>query len=78
MVAEVRLRSLARRWGQGRKVIAFPAVAVQLALEEPPAGLILETPFTSIAAMGRHHYPLLSLLLGRLIEARYDNLAKIE
>jgi hypothetical protein len=53
------------------------AVAVQLALEHPPAGLVLEAPFTSIAAMGRHHYLLLHLLLGWLLDARYDNLAKI-
>ena len=53
------------------------AVAVQLALEYPPAGLILETPFTSIAAMGRHHNPILYLALGWLLDARYDNLAKI-
>jgi uncharacterized protein len=54
------------------------AVAVQLALEAPPAGLILETPFTSIAAMGRHHNPILYLLLGWTLNARYDSLAKIE
>jgi fermentation-respiration switch protein FrsA (DUF1100 family) len=53
------------------------AVAVQLALEQPPAGLILETPFPSIAAMGRHHNPILYLALGWLLDARYDNLAKI-
>lgn len=53
------------------------AVAVQLALEHPPAGLVLEAPFTSIAAMGRHHYFLLHFLLGWLLDARYDNLAKI-
>lgn len=53
------------------------AVAVQLALEHPPAGLVLEAPFTSITAMGRHHYLLLHLLLGWLLDARYDNLAKI-
>jgi hypothetical protein len=54
------------------------AVAVQLALEHPPAGLVLEAPFTSIAAMGRHHYLLLHLLLGWLLDARYDNLDKID
>jgi fermentation-respiration switch protein FrsA (DUF1100 family) len=53
------------------------AVALQLAVEQPPAGLVLEAPFTSIAAMGRHHYLLLHLLLGWLLDARYDNLAKI-
>lgn len=53
------------------------AVAVQLAGESPPAGLILETPFTSIAAMGRYHNPILYFALGWLLDARYDNLAKI-
>jgi hypothetical protein len=53
------------------------AVALQLALEAPPAGLVLETPFTSVAAMGREHYPVLHFLLGWLLNARYDNLAKI-
>jgi fermentation-respiration switch protein FrsA (DUF1100 family) len=53
------------------------AVALQLAVEQPPAGLVLEAPFTSIAAMGRHHNPLLYFLFGWLLDARYDNLAKI-
>ena len=53
-------------------------VALQLALEQPPAALVLESPFTSVAAMGRHHYPLLNLLVGWLVQARYDNLRKIE
>lgn len=53
------------------------AVAVQLALETPPAGLILETPFPSVPAMGRHHYSLLYFLLGWALEARYDVEAKI-
>jgi fermentation-respiration switch protein FrsA (DUF1100 family) len=53
------------------------AVGLEAALRAPPAGLIMESAFTSIAAMGRHHYPLLNLLLGWLIGAKYDNLAKI-
>ncbi|OGR33672.1 MAG: hypothetical protein A2091_09085 [Desulfuromonadales bacterium GWD2_61_12] len=53
------------------------AVALQLAIEAPPAGLVLETPFTSLAALGRRHYPLLHFLFGWLLDARYDNLAKI-
>lgn len=53
------------------------AVALQLATEQPPAGLVMESPFTSLKQMGRHHYPLLHLLLGWLLEARYDNLEKI-
>lgn len=52
-------------------------VALQLALEEPPAALVLESPFTSVSAMGRHHYPILSLVAGWLLQARYDNLKKI-
>ena len=54
------------------------AVALQLAVEQPPAGLVLEAPFTSISAMGRHHYFLLHFLLGWLLDARYDNLDKID
>ncbi|MDT8421772.1 MAG: alpha/beta hydrolase [Desulfuromonadales bacterium] len=53
------------------------AVALQMALENPPAALVMESPFTSVSAMGRHHYPLLSLLAGWLLQARYDNLRKI-
>jgi hypothetical protein len=70
-----------RGWSRQRMVYfgrsLGAGVAVQLALEEPPAGLILETPFPSIAAMGRHHNPILYITLGWLLDARYDNLAKI-
>lgn len=59
----------------GRSVGA--SVALQLALEKPPGGLVLESPFTSIKKMGQHHYPLLWMLAGWALEARYDNLAKI-
>ena len=52
-------------------------VALQLALEHPPAALVLECAFTSVAAMGRLHYPFLSRLLGWLLGADYDCLAKI-
>ena len=47
------------------------------ALRSPPAGLIMEAAFTNIPAMGRHHYPLVNFLLGWLVEAEFDNLAKI-
>ena len=53
------------------------AVALQLALEESPAALVLESPFTSIPAMGRVHYPIISRLFGWLFNPRYDNLSKI-
>ncbi|MEU6641366.1 alpha/beta hydrolase [Saccharomonospora sp. NPDC046836] len=41
------------------------AVVTELATEYPPAGLVLRSPFTDLAAVGRRHYPFLpvSLLL---------------
>jgi uncharacterized protein len=33
------------------------AVALQLAIEHPPAGLILQSPFTNVRDMARVHYP---------------------
>lgn len=53
------------------------AVAVRIALEAPCAGLVLETPFPSVPAMGRHHYSLLYLLLGWAVDAKYDVEGKI-
>jgi fermentation-respiration switch protein FrsA (DUF1100 family) len=53
------------------------AVSLEGSLRNAPAGLIMEAPFTSIDAMGRQHYPLLNSLLGWLIGAKYNNLAKI-
>lgn len=35
------------------------AVVTGLAATDPPAGLVLRSPFTDLAAVGRHHYPLL-------------------
>jgi hypothetical protein len=74
---------LKQRGWSPRRIIYFgrslgAAVALQLALEEPPAGLVLESAFTSVAGMGRHHQPLTYALLGWwAVSARYDNLAKI-
>jgi fermentation-respiration switch protein FrsA (DUF1100 family) len=70
-----------RGW-QNQQMIYFgrslgAGVTLQLALEQPPAGLVLESPFTSIRAMGQHHYKLLWLLAGWAIDARYDNIGKI-
>jgi len=59
----------------GRSLGAGPAV--QLALEEPPAGLVLESPIPSVQVMGRHHYPGLYQLIGWLVKARFDILGKI-
>lgn len=54
------------------------AVALQLAVEEPPAGLVLESAFTSIAGMGWHHQPLTYALLGWwALSSQYNNLIKI-
>ncbi len=50
------------------------AVAIQLAIEQPSAGVVLETPFLSIAAMARKHYPFVPAFL---IRSRYDNEEKI-
>ncbi len=54
------------------------AVALQLALEEAPAGLVLESAFTSVARMGWHHQPVTYALFGWwALSSRYDNLGKI-
>ena len=53
------------------------AVALQLALEEPPLALIMESPFTSVAGMGKKHYPLLYRILGWMMPADYNNEKKI-
>lgn len=50
------------------------AVAVELALRHPCRAVILETPFLSVPAMARAHYPFVPRFL---IRSRYDNEAKI-
>ena len=70
-----------RGWTADRVIIfgrsLGAAVGMETALRMTPAGLIIESAFTSIAAMGWQHYPLLNLLLGWMIDAKYDNLGKI-
>jgi len=51
------------------------AVAVRLALEFPPAGLILRSPFSSLTMMGQHHYPFLPVRW--LLRDRYPSIARI-
>jgi uncharacterized protein len=46
------------------------AVISGLAAEHPPAGLVLRSPFTSLADVGRLHYPWLPVRL--LLRDRYD------
>ncbi len=52
------------------------AVAVALAAERPPLALVLRSPFTSVADMGRRHYPWLPVHT-LLLKDRYDALAAI-
>ena len=79
--AEAALQSLIARLGSGaRRIVLFgqslgAAVAVELARRGPPSGLILESAFTSVSAMARHHYPWLPV--GPLLRTRFDSLAKI-
>lgn len=51
------------------------AVAVQLAVDKPVRGLIVESAFTSTADMARRIYP--GLPLAPFLRYRYDSLAKI-
>lgn len=51
------------------------AVAVGLAAERPPAAMILRSPFTSLADVGRHHYPWLPVRL--LLRDRYPSMELI-
>ncbi len=47
-------------------------VAVELASEHPPAGLILRSPFTSLTAVGQHHYSWLPV--GWILRDRFATL----
>jgi uncharacterized protein len=54
------------------------AVAAELATEHRPAGLVLRSPFTELAAVGRQHYPWLPV--GLLLRDRYpvvEHVAKV-
>ena len=48
------------------------AVAIRLAVEHKPAALILRSPFTSLADVGRRHYPLLPVRL--LLQDRFASI----
>jgi uncharacterized protein len=49
------------------------AVALRLAVERPPAALVLRSPFASLAEVGRRHYPLVPVTL--LLRDRFDSAA---
>jgi fermentation-respiration switch protein FrsA (DUF1100 family) len=51
------------------------AVAIALALEHPPQALVLRSPFSSLAEMGRVHYPFLPVRL--LLRDRFPNEERI-
>lgn len=54
------------------------AVALQMALEDPPAGVILEAPFTSLRAIARELGPVAYGLFGWwTIGEQFDNLQKV-
>lgn len=50
------------------------AVALALALESPPRGLIVQSTFTSVRATARRHYPLIP---SRLVPDAYPSLRRI-
>lgn len=56
------------------------AVAVEMAMRRPHAGLILESPFTSVSAMAQRLYPLIAPILPVrwLVKSRFDTLSKME
>ena len=63
-----------------RKLVYFgeslgTAVATDLAVEYPPAALILRSPFSSMTDVGRHHYSLMPVRL--LLRDRYDTIGRI-
>ena len=51
------------------------AVALRLAVERPPAALVLRSPFTSLADVGRVHYPWLPV--GLLLSDRYASTTRV-
>ena len=62
---------------QGKRVYAFgrslgSGVAVRMALERRVDGVILVTPYDSMTAVARYHYPLLPV--GLLLKHRFDSL----
>ena len=51
------------------------AVAIGLAMERPPAALVLRSPFTSLAEVGKVHYPWLPV--GLLLIDRFPSIDRI-
>ena len=54
------------------------AVAVEMAKRHQVRAVILESPFTSVRAMAKRHYPYLPTgLLTRLVQSSFDSLSKV-
>jgi len=51
------------------------AVALQLAVEQPPMALVLRSPFVSLAEVGRIHYPFLPV--GLLLRDRWASIGQV-
>jgi uncharacterized protein len=51
------------------------AVAIGLAVEHPPAALVLRSPFTTLADIGQVHYPYLPVRA--LLKDRYDSIGRV-
>ncbi len=79
--ARAALAAVGARPGVDRARLVFfgeslgAAVAVRLALEFPPAALVLRSPFTSLAAIGQMHYPFLPVRW--LLRDRYPTVERI-
>jgi fermentation-respiration switch protein FrsA (DUF1100 family) len=48
------------------------AVALRLAVEDPPSALVVRSPFASMALIGQHHYPMLPVRL--LLRDRFPSI----
>ena len=77
--ARAALRYVAGRAGNDR-IVYFgeslgSGVAVRLAAEQPPAAIILRSPFTSLTDTGRHHYPFLPV--GMMLIDRFASIDRI-
>jgi fermentation-respiration switch protein FrsA (DUF1100 family) len=66
--------SIVYRWPPPSRVVDG-AVAVVLAVERPPSGLVLRSPFASLVDVARVHYPWLPV--GLLMRDRYDSIELI-
>jgi len=76
----VRRYLVEERGADPRRLVYFgeslgTGVAIALAAEHSPAALVLRSPFPSLAALGRTHYPWLPVSL--LLRDRFDSIGRI-